>query len=322
MLFSPSKRDGYSILKVNHSEVKSSIFDHPEFKMYSRTIERVFLSWKKKNLHLLNGLGVGAKPKELILAISESLLDAFSNLELIDKYDIYQHLMTYWTKTMQDDAYLIAQNGWKAEIRTLKNKSEKETGWECDLVPKDLVIDRYFSKQRDALELMQRELESINQQMQTLDEENEGENDMLSEARNDAGKVAKGAITKRITAIKNDSEFVEELKALTEYQSLMDRGVELKGHIKAAETELDKSLLIKYQHLTEGEIRELVVEDKWLASIHTLVDGEMEGISHRLAGRIEELADRYQTPLPILADNVQALTKTVDGHLEKMGFRW
>jgi type I restriction enzyme M protein len=322
VLFSPSKRLGYSMLKVDRSEIRPSIFDHSEFKMYSRTIERVFLNWKTKNLHLLNGLEVGSKPKKLILAISESLLEAFSNLELVDKYDVYQHLMTYWTETMQDDAYLIAQNGWKAEISTFKNKKGKETGWECDLIPKNLVIDKYFSKQKDALEVMQRQLGSINQQMQALDEENEGEDDVFSEARSKTGEITEGAITKRIAAIKKDPEFVEELKVLTAYRNLMDREAELKRHIKAAATELDKNLLIKYRRLTEAEIKKLVVEDKWLASIHDLIDQEIKGISRKLAGRITELADRYRTPLPALAKDVLTLTKTIDGHLEKMGFRW
>jgi type I restriction enzyme M protein len=270
---------------------------------------------------LLNGIEVGAKPKQLIITISESLLDAFSNLGLIDKYDFYQHLMVYWEETMQDDAYLIGLNGWKAEISPLKNKKGKEIGWNSDLIPKTLVIDRYFSKQKDTLEVMQRQLESINQQMQTLDEENVGEEDMFSEARSEAGKITKREITQRITAIKNDPEFAEELKVLAEYQDLMDKEAELKRQIIASETELDKNLLIKYRHLTEAEIKELVIEDKWLASIHTLVDGEMERISHKLAERTKELANRYQTPLPILAEDVQALTKKVDDHLEKMGFK-
>jgi type I restriction enzyme M protein len=321
LLFSPGKRAGYSTLKVDLSEIKSSIFDHAEFKAYSRKIETAFLNWKTKNNPLLNGMEIGAKPKELIFVISESLLDAFSSLELIDKYDIYQHLMTYWAETMQDDAYLIAQNGWKAEISTIKNKKEKVIGWECDLIPKNIVTDKYFSKQKDNLEVMQRQLESIKEQMQILDEENDGEDDMFSEARSEGGKITKGAITKRIRTIRNDSEFAEELKALTKYQNLLDEEVELNKQIKAVEIELDKNLVIKYKHLTEADIKKLVVEDKWLVSIETLVDGEMERISHKLAARIEELAQRYQTPLPLLAENIQTLTKTVDGHLEKMGFK-
>ena len=65
------------------------------------------------------------KPKEIIIIISESLLKEFSKLGLIDKYNIYQHLMTYWAKIMQDDVYLIAQSGWKAEINTIKNNKGK-----------------------------------------------------------------------------------------------------------------------------------------------------------------------------------------------------
>ena len=86
--------------------------------------------------------------------------------------------------------------------------------------------------------------------------------------------------------------------------------------------DLDKNLLIKYNKLTESEIKELVIENKWLASIHRLIEEEMERISHKLAERIKELADRYEIPLPDLTKNVQTLTTKVDEHLEKMGFKW
>jgi type I restriction enzyme M protein len=322
VLLFPSKRAGYSVLKVDHSKIKSSIFDHAEFKTYSQIIEKVFLNWKTKNLPLLSDIEVGAKPRELILTISENLLEAFSNLELIDKYDIYQHLMSYWEETMQDDAYLIALNGWKTGIIILKNKKEKEVGWDCDLIPKNLLINKYFARQRDALETLQRQLDDINQELQTVDEENEGEDDMFSEARSESGKITKGEITKRINAIKNDPEFADELKALIEYQDLMDKEQDLKKQIKEAEVALDKESLAKYKTLTEDETKMLVIEDKWMTSLHNSVKTEMERISQKLARRINELADRYQTPLPVLTEDVQILTKKVDDHLEKMGFKW
>ena len=78
---------------------------------------------------------VGVKPNEVYYKISEDILQAFSNKELIDKYDIYQHLMTYWNETMQDDVYIISNDGWKAEI-TILNKKKNE--WDCELVPKQL----------------------------------------------------------------------------------------------------------------------------------------------------------------------------------------
>ena len=321
-LFAPSKRTGYETLKVDNSEIKSTIFDHAEFKTYSEIITKAYNNWKKTNLLLLNGIKIGTHPKELIFKISESILEEFSKLKLIDKYDIYQHLMTYWEDTMQDDLYILSENGWNTEISILKNKTGKEIGWDSELVPKNIVIDKYFTKQRDSLENLQTQLEDINQQMQTMEDENGGDEDMFSEARSDAGKISKGEIAKRINVIKNDSEFAEELKVLTAYQNLIEKETELRKQIKVDEMELDKNLLIQYNKLTESEIKELVINDKWLASIHSLIEGEMERISHKLAGRIIELADRYEIPLPDLTKNVQTLTTKVDEHLEKMGFKW
>ena len=128
-LFATSKRIGYEKLKVDNSEIKSTIFDHAEFKTYSETITKAYNNWKKTNLPLLNGIKIGTHPKELIFKISESILEEFSKLKLIDKYDIYQHLMTYWEDTMQDDLYILSENGWNAEISILKNKTGKEMGW-------------------------------------------------------------------------------------------------------------------------------------------------------------------------------------------------
>ena len=164
--------------------------------------------------------------------------------------------------------------------------------------------------------------ENIEQEMQTMKEENQGEDDMLIEAKSDAGNVTDAIIKKRIKAIKDDSGYAEELKILTEYTKFMDKEKELKKQIKTIETELDKNLFKKYNDLTESEIKELVINDKWLSTIHGLIDEEMEQISHKLARRINELADRYETPLPELSKEVQTLSKTVDGHLEKMGFKW
>ena len=75
---------------------------------------------------------------------------------LIDKYDVYQHLMDYWAETMQDDCYLIAADGWKAEtyrvIEKDKKGKEKDKGWACDLVPKALIVARYFAKEQEAID--------------------------------------------------------------------------------------------------------------------------------------------------------------------------
>ena len=85
------------------------------------------------------GLAPGFRPKALIAELAEGLLDHYKGRPLIDAYDVYQHLMDYWVETMQDDVYLIADGGWKAEtyrvIERKRDKNGKETtkdkGWGC-----------------------------------------------------------------------------------------------------------------------------------------------------------------------------------------------
>ena len=152
ILFAPSKRSGYSVLKIERSKVKSTILSDPEFVTYSKKGENIFRDWQKIATPALREMTVGSKPKELIHNLSESLLTLFSKVDLIDKYDVYQHLLTYWAETMQDDVYLIAVNGWKAEISVIRNKKGKETGWDCDLIPKNIVIEKYFVKEKEAID--------------------------------------------------------------------------------------------------------------------------------------------------------------------------
>ena len=72
-----------------------------------------------------------ADPKEIITTLSEDLLGHYAEVPLIDKYDVYQHLMDYWSETMQDDCYIIAADGWKAEtyriVQTDRKGKEKES---------------------------------------------------------------------------------------------------------------------------------------------------------------------------------------------------
>ena len=77
--------------------------------------------------------------------------------------------MDYWAETMQDDCYLIAADGWKAEtyriIEKDKKGKEKDKGWTCDLVPKALIVARYFAKEQEAIDKLAAELESVTARM-------------------------------------------------------------------------------------------------------------------------------------------------------------
>jgi type I restriction enzyme M protein len=92
--------------------------------------------------------------------------------------------------------------------------------------------------------------------------------------------------------------------------------------VKDATKVLDDKIAAKYGKLTEDEIKTLVVDDKWLASLAAAVQSELDRVSQSLTGRIRQLADRYAAPLPQITQEVENLTARVDGHLKKMGVVW
>lgn len=77
----------------------------------------------------------------------------------------------------------------------------------------------------------------------------------------------------------------------------------------------------QYGKLSEDEIKTLVVDDKWLATLAAAVQGELDRVSQTLTGRIRELAERYAIPLPHLTDEVATLAARVEEHLKMMGFQ-
>jgi type I restriction enzyme M protein len=321
VLFKASRR-GYVDLAVEKAAIKSTIYGHPEFATFIKGMNAHFSTWRQKSANTLRQLKAGCHPKEVITALSEDLLAHYTGKPLIDKYDVYQHLMDYWAETMQDDCYAIAADGWKAEtyriIEKDKKGKEKDKGWACDLVPKALIVARYFVKEQEAVATLEAELETTTARMTELEEEHGGEEGAFSEL----DKVNKATVTARLKEVRGDKEAVHEAAVLDEWLKLAEEEGDLKKRLKDAEADLDAKAYEKYPTLTEAEAKTLVVDDKWLAALDAAVHGEMDRISHSLTERVKELANRYKTPMPQMSGRVAELEARVNRHLEKMGFTW
>jgi type I restriction enzyme M protein len=92
--------------------------------------------------------------------------------------------------------------------------------------------------------------------------------------------------------------------------------------VKDAAKALESKVSARYSQLTQADIQTLVVNDKWLVALGMSVQGELDRVSQTLTGRIKQLTERYATPIPQLAAEVEALADKVDEHLKKMGFVW
>ena len=417
-------RIGYLDLAVEKSTIRSVIYEHHEFTSYIEDMKSHFAIWREKSALTLKELKAGCHPKEIISTLSERLLAHYADKPLIDPYDIYQHLMDYWSQTMQDDCYLIATDGWKAEtyriIETDKKGKEKDKGWACDLIPKALIVACYLSEEQAIIDQLTVDLESVTARLSDMEEEHGGDEGALSgvgnktdaevvrkEAlelawrsllpetyrkyskvmatvadkkarltilkddaqlqalRNSRGNITKSDINKRLKvatdsaelrllndyialdkAIKNsekaakelriaadrtiteqlvtdiDNEELNELRVLYEYLKAAEQIGELKDRIKQAKADLDAQAYAKYSKLTESEIKTLVVDAKWLASIEVAIHSELDRVSLKFTQCVKDLVERYETPMSRMGKRVVELEAKVNGHLERMGFTW
>ena len=197
--------------------------------------------------------------------------------------------------------------------------------FKSDLVPASILIDRYFTAEHDAIAKLESSIARIDQQLDEKREEQSVEDGLLSEViegEGDKQKITAKGIKARLKEIGKDPDSTDERAALLQYSALLDKKDTMKDRLRSEQDGLEAKLDAKYPKLTEDEIKTLVVDDKWLVHLAAGVRSELDRVSQSLTGRIRQLAERYETPLPELDDEVIALSKRVDAHLRKMGVAW
>jgi type I restriction enzyme M protein len=317
--FESDGHPGYVNLKLPLAELRPTILGHAEFQAFNAQAMGCFRGWRGGAGERLRAFGQGGHPKALIASLAEELLATFAEAPLLDAYDVYQHLMDYWAETMQDDVYQISADGWVAKttriVETDKKGRPKDKGWSCDLIPKSLIVARYFAAEQVDLDAKQVELETATAGLAELEEEHGGEEGLLGSL----DKMAKAEVNARLREIRGDRDVEDEVEVLKRWLELSEGEAVLKREVKAKSAALDLLAYEKFPGLTEAEIKTLVIDDKWMAYLEAVVQGELDRVSQTLTGRIRELAERYDAPLPALTGEVETLTARVEKHLKAMG---
>jgi type I restriction enzyme M protein len=97
----------------------------------------------------------------------------------------------------------------------------------------------------------------------------------------------------------------------------VDDGAKTLKELRAA---LDKQVREQYAKLTNNECLELLLERKWYSSLISGLFALYTSVSHSIASRNTELADRYEKTLPELEAEALELESKVKSHLKRMGF--
>lgn len=332
-LFGPNPRPGYSDPLVEPEEVRTTIRYYPEFSAFRDRVHAILDGWAGANAPLMDGIQVGDKPKVLIQTIAEDMLARFAEAPLIDQYEAYQRLMSYWAEIMQDDVFIIAHAGWEAakELRDARKETDgNKVKWleeadltvnkvrlVADVIPPQLIVARFFPELQQALEDVQTKAEELGREIEELVEEHGAEGELLADALTEAGKLTAASVKARTRSGEAEPE---EMRLLKHVAKLMTFETAAKKAVKEAEEALTEATLKKYPELTEEEIRALVVDDKWLTDIAELIEAEIEARTEQLSARVQVLTERYGHTLPEMAERFGKLETKVANHLRAMGF--
>ncbi len=158
---SPLSVRGTHASRLPLSEVKSAILGHGEFAIFNQTVTKIFTNWRKGSHVAPHGLRQGRTPEGPDrdhcggIARHVSKVTVAGCLRCLSAPD--------GLLGMQDDAYLIAADGWirgaqPREIFQVKNKDNKvvwpephdylkgKRRFKSDLVPAPILVARYFGR--------------------------------------------------------------------------------------------------------------------------------------------------------------------------------
>ncbi|GAA6839033.1 type I restriction-modification system subunit M [Helicobacter pylori] len=324
-LFKKSDKEGYYALKTECENIKELITQSLEYQTFHASVLSAFD--RLDLFETFNDLELGFNPKTLIESVCSKVLKVFEKVGILDKYGVYQLFKDYYNEVLQDDWFLISFNGFESakelrKLTPLKDKNKKanyleepdfiiqKTYYKSDLIPKNLIKQRFFEKEAKELE----ELENaLNEKEALLDE-------FIEEHSNEEGlfdglKINESVLKKELKNA-TDLEDKQILKTALEWLEAKNKALKMKN--KAYE-ELELKAFHKYKNLELGEIRDLIIKDKWLNSLKNALENKILKRINAFTSALNEIISSYSNSLLELDKEVKESESKVLEHLKDLG---
>ncbi len=324
-LFKKSDKEGYYALKTECENIKELIIQSSEFQTFHASVLSAFDRLELSTT--FNSLKPGFNPKTLIESVCQKVLKEFEKGEILDKYGVYQLFKDYYNEVLQDDWFLLSFNGFLSakelrELTPLKDKNKKanyleepdfviqKTYYKSDLIPKNLIKQRFFEKEAKELE----ELENaFNEKEALLDE-------FIEEHSNEEGlfyelKINESVLKKELKNA-TDSEDKKILKTALELLEAKNKALKMKN--KAYE-ELELKAFHQYKNLEINEIKDLIIKDKWLNSLKNALENKILKRINAFTSALNEIIQTYSNSLLELDQEVRESESKVLEHLKDLG---
>ncbi|MGN8392185.1 type I restriction-modification system subunit M [Helicobacter pylori] len=324
-LFKKSDKEGYYALKTECQNIKESITQSLEYQTFHASILSVFD--RLELFETFNDLEPGFNPKTLIESVCSKVLYEFEKIEILDKYGVYQLFKDYYNEVLQDDWFLLSCNGFESakelrKLTPLKDKNKKanyleepdfviqKTYYKSDLIPKHLIKQRFFEKETKELEELENALNEKEALLDEFIEEHSNEEGLFYEL-----KINESVLKKEL---KNATDPKDKKTLKTALALLEAKNKALKMKNKAHE-ELELKAFHQYKNLKLGEIKDLIIQDKWLKSLKNALENKIQKRINAFASALNEIISSYSNSLLELDKEVKESESKVLEHLKDLG---
>ncbi len=324
-LFKKSDKEGYYALKTECENIKDLITQSLEFQAFHASVLNAF---DRLNLfETFNDLEPGFNPKTLIESVCSKVLYEFEKVEILDRYGVYQLFKDYYNEVLQDDWFLISFNGFISaknlrKLTPLKDKNKKanyleepdfiiqKTYYKSDLIPKNLIKQRFFEKETKELEELENALNEKEANFEEFIEEHSNEEGLF-----DGLKINESVLKKELKNA-TDPEDEKILKTALEWLEAKNKALKMKNK---AHEELELKAFHQYKNLEINEIKDLIIKDKWLKSLKNALENKILKRINAFASALNEIISSYSNSLLELDKEVKESESKVLEHLKDLG---
>ncbi len=324
-LFKKSDKEGYYALKTECENIKELITQSSEYQTFHASILSAFD--RLELLTTFNDLEPGFNPKTLIESVCSKVLKEFEKVGILDKYGVYQLFKDYYNEVLQDDWFLLSFNGFRSakelrKLTPLKDKNKKanyleepdfviqKTYYKSDLIPKNLIKQRFFEKEAKELEELENALNEKEALLDEFIEEHSNEEGLFYEL-----KINESVLKKELKNA-TDSEDKEILKTALELLEAKNKALKMKNK---AHEELKLKAFHQYKNLELNEIKDLIIKDKWLKSLKNALENKILKRINALTSALNTIIQTYSNSLLELDKEVKESESKVLEHLKDLG---
>ncbi|GAA9557035.1 type I restriction-modification system subunit M [Helicobacter pylori] len=318
-------KEGYYALKTECENIKDLITQSSEFQAFHASVLNAF---DRLNLfETFDNLEPGFNPKTLIESVCSKVLKEFEKVEILDKYGVYQLFKDYYNEVLQDDWFLLSFNDFLSakelrKLNPLKDKNKKanyleepdfviqKTYYKSDLIPKNLIKQRFFEKEAQELEELENAFNEKEADFEEFIEEHSNEEGLFDEL-----KINESVLKKELKNA-TDLEDKEILKTALELLEAKNKALKMKN--KAYE-ELELKAFHQYKNLKLGEIKDLIIQDKWLKSLKNALENKILKRINAFASALNGIIQTYSNSLLELDKEVKESESKVLEHLKDLG---